>query len=79
MARTEAQKKAEQKYRKNSTHSLVMNFPNSDWNRLFAYCQHTNYPVATWVRKLIWNAIDSDPTFTYIPEENGNQDDNPDT
>ena len=66
---TEARRTAKLKYRKNSTHSLVMNFPNKDWGKVDAYCKYIQSPVATWVRKLIWQAIDSDPTFTYIPQE----------
>ena len=66
---TEAQRKAVLKYRKEKTHSLVMNFPNNDWKTIESYCQYIQSPIATWIRKLIWGAISSDPTFTYNPEE----------
>lgn len=66
---SEAQRTSNLKYRKNHTHTLLMNFPNSKYDIIDAYCKHINSPVATWVRGLIWNAIDSDKTFNYIPND----------
>jgi len=66
---TDAQRAAKLKYRKNSTHSLVINFPNAKYDIIDAYCKHINSPVATWVRSLIWDVINSDKTFNYIPND----------
>lgn len=69
---TEAHKKAVLKYRKESTHSLVLIFPNKKWKVIESYCKYINMPIATWVRSLIWNTIESDASFTYS-EEDGNE------
>ena len=62
---TEAQRKARLKYRKEKTHLFQIQFPIYEYNKLYAYCKHINMPIATWVRSLIWKAIDSDNTFSY--------------
>ena len=69
MAITDAQKRAVKKYRKSRTHALVIYFPNKEYDRIDVYCKYINSPVATFVRKLIRDAIDSDPTFTYNLED----------
>lgn len=69
---TDARRKTVAKYRKEKTHTLIMYYPNRDYDKIDAYCKFKQTPVATWVRKLIWDAIDSDETFKYKPKEEGN-------
>lgn len=71
---TITQRKAVLKYRREKTHSLVMNFPKRDYNMIDAYCKFKQTPVATWVRKLIWGAINTDETFVYVPAKEENED-----
>ena len=67
---TEAQRRARLKYRKQKTHLLQVQFPIYEYEKIAAYCKHVNLPIATWFRKLIWEAIDSDSTFVYERSEN---------
>lgn len=62
---TEAQRRAHLKYRKEKTHSLVMNFPKQDFEIIEKYCALIQFPVATWVRSLIWKEIEANATFEY--------------
>ena len=65
MPMNEAQKRARNKYRKNSTHTLIIYYPNAEYAIIEAYCKHINSPVATFVRKLIRDAVISDESFYY--------------
>lgn len=70
--RTEAQRRTVAKYRKEKTHTLIMYYPNRDYDKIDAYCKFKQTPVATWVRKVIWDAIDADKMFVYTPKEEEN-------
>jgi len=63
----ESRRNAVNKYRKQGTHALVIHFPNAEYAEIDAYCKHINSPVATFVRKQIHKAIDSDSSFVYTP------------
>ena len=66
---TEAQKKAVIKYRSNKAKQLRVQYTIEEYNKLDAYCVHINSPIGAWIHKLTRDAIASDPTFTYTPEE----------
>lgn len=62
---TETKRRSNLLYRKEKTHSLLMNFPNQDWSIIEKYCSIISVPVATWVRSLIWKEIEENATFEY--------------
>ena len=66
---TEAQKKANNKYKKNKTKLQTLQYTLQDYDVIKAYCKHINSPVSTWMKSVIRSAIDSDPTFVYNPED----------
>lgn len=75
---TEAQRRANNKYRKEKTKIFQLQYPIQKYNMIIAYITHINKPAATWIKQLIDDAIAADPTFTYIPEDEEGQDDNSD-
>ena len=66
---TEAQKKAHNKYRTEKQKGIAIQWPTAKHEIVMAYAKHINMPAITWIKKLIFDAISSDPTFTYTPEE----------
>ena len=66
---TEAQKKANNKYRREKTKIFQLQYPTNKHQMVMAYAAHINKPATTWIKQLIDDAIASDPTFTYTPEE----------
>lgn len=66
---TEAQKKANNKYRREKTKIFQLQYPTHKHQIIMAYALHINKPATTWIKQLIDDAITSDPTFTYTPEE----------
>lgn len=73
---TEAQKRANNKYRREKTKIIQLQYPTEKHHIIMAYATHINKPASTWIKQLIEEAINSDPTFTYSPEDKENQDDN---
>lgn len=66
---TAAHRKANYKYKKNRSRFVQLQYTISDFDVLEKYCKHINTPIATWIKTLILNAINSDSTFTYTSEE----------
>lgn len=66
---TEAQKKANNKYRREKTKIFQLQYPTNKHQMIMAYAAHINKPATTWIKQLIDDAINSDPTFNYTPEE----------
>lgn len=75
---TEAQRRANNKYRKEKTKIFQLQYPIQKYNMIIAYITHINKPAATWIKQLIDDAIAADPTFTYVQEDEEGQDDNSD-
>ena len=73
---TEAQKRANNKYRREKTRIFQLQYPTNKHQMIMAYAAHINKPATTWIKELIDDAIASDPTFIYNPEEEENQNDN---
>lgn len=72
---TEAQKRAVLKYRSSKAKQLRVQYTVEEYAMIEAYCKHINSPIGTWIHKLARDAINSDPTFTYTPEEGSTHED----
>ena len=66
---TEAQKRATLKYRHSKVKYLQLQYTLDEFRVVDAYCKHINSPLATWAKELIRREIESDNSFTYIPDD----------
>ena len=57
---TEAKRKADLKYRAAKRKQIVLDYSIEDFERVKAYCQDKNVPVATWCKAVIEKAMKDD-------------------